>query len=134
MTTARLQNIATYVAIGVGILLIQALGRAIGNGAVAGFMDGQTFESVRSEIGGLLTLLGTAGGLWMAANRPRQGSERLSAQVEALRADDVDRADMTVIKTEDLDLLKQEAERLRRVKPLRDLAAADETLERQARG
>lgn len=113
VTTAQLKNIATFVAIGIGILLIQALGGAVSDGKIPGFMDGQTFDGVRGEIGGLLTLLGTAGGLWMVQNRPRLGSERLAKDVDALREAGVSRQDMTVVTKEDAELLKTEAARIR---------------------
>lgn len=129
MTTARLQNIAVYVAIGVAILLAGALGQAVGNGALPGFRDGETFASVRGQIGDLIALLATSGGLWLAANRPRQGSEALAADVNELQqANGTHRADMTVISKED-------AAWLERVRPLRDKAKADEALEKaQQRG
>jgi hypothetical protein len=41
---------------------------------------------------------------------------------------------MTVVPREEVELLRSEAARIRRIKPLRDLAQADEALERQARG
>lgn len=123
MTTARLQNVAIYVAIGVAILLAGALGQAVSAGNLPGFQDGQTFAGVRGQIGDLIALLATSGGIWLAANRPRQGSEGLAADVSALHDEGVHRADMTVISKED-------AAWLARVKPLRDLAAADEALEK----
>ena len=116
MTTDRLLNIAVYVAIGVAILLAGALGAEIGEGTLPGFQDGQTFAGVRGQIGDLIALLATSGGIWLAANRPRQGSEGIAAEVKDLQASGVHRADMTVVTKEDAALLSEEAARIREFK------------------
>lgn len=132
MTTARLQNIAIYVAIGIAIFLLSDLGKAVEDGLLPGFRDGETFAGSRARIGDLIALLAAGGGLWVAANRPRFGSEKLAREVGQLQKDGVSREAMTVVPTEDIELLKAEAARIRRVKPLRDVADADEVLERKA--
>jgi hypothetical protein len=82
----------------------------------------------RVVIGTGLTAVLTAYG---GSRLPRTGSARLAADVKALQQDGVHRSEMSVIRTEDLALLQSEAARIRRIKPLREAAAADEALERQ---
>lgn len=116
MTTAKFRNIATYGAIGIAIYLLMNLGDAIQSGLMPGFMDGQTFAPSRERIADLIELITAAGAMWLAANRPRFGSERLAADVKALQADGVSRQDMTVVTKEDAKILKDEAARIREFK------------------
>lgn len=97
MTPAQLQNLLTYVGIWVAIALAGAVGVAIGSGAVPGFADGQILSSARAEIASAIALLVTGGGVWLAANRPRYGSETIASQVSDLKAQGVHRDEMIVL-------------------------------------
>lgn len=134
MTTAKFRNIAIYVAIGIAIFLVTDLGKAIEDGLMPGFRDGETFAAARERIGDLIALLAATGGMWLAANRPRFGSEGLSQQVKSLQADGVPRSDMSVLSPEQIKTLQDEAARVERVRLLREAARVQDSLKAADRG
>lgn len=97
MTVAQFRNLSIYAGIWIAIALAGALGLAIGNGAVPGFSDGQILAPARTEIASALALLVSGGGIWLAANRPRFGSEMLAATVSAYKALGYHRDDLAVM-------------------------------------
>lgn len=96
MTVDQAKNLLIYAGIWIAIALAGALGLAIGNGAVPGFSDGQILAPARTEIASALALLVSGGGIWLAANRPRFGSEALAATVSAYKMLGYHRDDLTV--------------------------------------
>lgn len=96
MTTATFQNVLIYGVIAIAVAMGGLAGIAIGSGAVDGFHDGQAFASVRIEVAGAIALMVSAGGQWLAANRPRVGGEQIAAQVDTLKASGYHRKDLTV--------------------------------------
>lgn len=99
-----------------------------------GFRPGEPFVEAATEIATVIAFLGTGLTTWLDANRPRDGSAGLSKQVNELREQGVSRQDMAVVTADDAELLKTEAARLRRIKPLRDAADAGEALEAASHG
>lgn len=96
MTDLQLRNILIYCLLWVAVAIAGPLGFAISSGAVPGFGDGEALASARGEIAGALALLVTAGGMYLAANRPRVGSEEIAAQVDAERKGGTSRRALTV--------------------------------------
>lgn len=96
MTELQFRNVLVYVLLWVLVALAGPLGTTIGTGAVPGFGDGEPLAPARGEVAGALALLMTAGGMYLAANRPRVGSEQIAADVDAARKSGVSRRALTV--------------------------------------
>lgn len=97
MTYAQLQNRLTYGLIAIAVAVGGIFGTAIGAGLVYGFRDGEPMAPVRIEVASAIALMVAAGGQWVSANRPRDGSEGLAADVGALHAAGYHRKDLTVV-------------------------------------
>lgn len=85
MTNAELQNRLIYALITIMVLLSGPLAIAISSGTFPGFEDGTQLASIREQLGAAIGTLVTIGGMWLAANRPRLGSEQLAADADKLR-------------------------------------------------
>lgn len=131
MSNDELVNRLVYVLALLAKILLAAVVAGIYAGSMPGFRAGDALAPYGDGIAAALAIAGLALASWIEANRPRFGSEKLARQVNELQKDGVRRADMTVVSTEDIKVLQAEAARLRRIRPLRDVAEADEALERR---
>ena len=120
--TADQRNTLNYFVLALGAFVLGCAGALVPQ-----LMDPTMPDlNFRVVIGTGLTAVLTAYG---GSRLPRTGSAKLAAEVGALQAEGVSRSDMTVVPTDEVAVLRAEAARLKRIKPLRDLAEADEALE-----
>lgn len=128
VSNAKLINLAIYCIIAMVVALVVSLGEQITKGVVPGFMDGDMFAGARNSIGQALGLFGLGAGFWLAANRPRFGSESLAVQTNDLKKEGIHRDDMVVLPTDPTAVSK-----LPEVPPALVEALADELWRRRAK-
>lgn len=85
MTDLAFRNLLMYVLLWVANVLAICAAAALAAGTMPGFQEGQFFAPASSVVlGSLMLAVPTLTG-WLAANRPRIGSEQLAADVDKQR-------------------------------------------------
>lgn len=93
----KLNNLLIYLIVGVLNVCAIAVGAGLASGTLPGFRPGEGFAPAGPALTALLAVVVPTLSTWMAANRPRLGSEGLAADVSALKARGYHRKDMTVV-------------------------------------
>lgn len=97
MTDAQLRNLLTYLAVALLNILAIAVAAALAGGTMPGFREGEFLRPSEDAAVGLLALCVPLLTTWLAAHRPRLGSEGIAADVGAYKALGFHRADLTVV-------------------------------------
>lgn len=96
------RNALVYAIIAAVIAVAGAVNAALLAGKVPGFGPGGPVEWLVPILVAPLAVIVPFGGLWLAANRPRLGSAKLAAEVDAKRATGASRRELTVIAPDDV--------------------------------
>lgn len=75
MTSEALRNLLVYVSLWLLMGLASALAVSIGAGVVPLFREGEYLAAGRTEFASALGFLSSGLGVWLAANRPKLGTE-----------------------------------------------------------
>ena len=82
MTHEQLNNLFIYVALWLLMGLASALAVGIGAGVVPVFREGELLATSREVFAAALGFLATGLGTWLAANRPKLGTEEVVKQAK----------------------------------------------------
>lgn len=123
-----MRNLLFYVLIALVNMALIAFGYALVAGTLPGFRAGEPFAPAGPALASLLAILLPILSGWLAANRPRLGSENLADDVNKLQKAGVPKDEMAVVPKADLELIQEQVDRLRRIKPLQDAHATARAL------
>jgi hypothetical protein len=95
--SAQMKNLLVYCGVAVANMLAIATAAALAAGTLPGFREAEFLAPAVPSLVALVALLAPIPTAWLASNRPRIGSEGLSEQVNALKAQGVPKDRMVVL-------------------------------------
>jgi hypothetical protein len=96
-----LRNLGVYCIVALANMLAVVVSAGLIAGTVPGFRVGEFLAPATGLMVALLAIVVPILTAWLAANRPRLGSEHLAAQVSELGAEGVPKRDMIVVPRDD---------------------------------